>query len=467
MSTKTRKLLFYISALVFLIAAGPVLVYSFGYRFNWGSTFSLEPTGGLFIAARPNGTKIYVNDMLERETSFINSSVFIPSLTPELYTIRVEKPGYATWTKTLSVKPQIVTEVYATLIPLNAEPTILASNLSDNFLVSSPSGLQVVREVSATGTSTLRFYDIENNEFVAPSSTITHGFTDNLKELPKNFSWTSNSSSGVATYPNDWVLFAFASDSTVSASSLYEKSGLKEAFKTRPREIIARPNTSSQYYVIFDTDLQIWDTATKKLSPMLQDIAGLLVTDDRLYIMNAQSGLLYEAGLDGKNARQLTVVRMPGIKDARISKFQDYYILKSSSGMYFIDSTTGVPELLSEKAIEAKFNQNGRNLIWWDEHSVWIKWIASKEKWPHYQNIDEERLYTSESVIRDVYFYPRQDYIIVSTGTKVNILEFDGREEQRNIATLYSGKNPRIYVPARDKFVYVLDSGKLMQFKIE
>jgi len=122
---RKRRFLFYVSTLVFLIAAGPVILYTVGYRITW-STLSLQLTGGFFISTQPTNAIVTLDARRTETSSFLTGGLFIQNLTPTTYTVHVEKPGFWPWTKELTVQQQEVTEAHVMLTPKEPEGIMLA-----------------------------------------------------------------------------------------------------------------------------------------------------------------------------------------------------------------------------------------------------------------------------------------------------------------------------------------------------
>ncbi|MBU1016572.1 PEGA domain-containing protein [Patescibacteria group bacterium] len=92
-----------------LITAG-VVFYSEGWRFNTKNKV-LQKTGMLAIRSIPEGAKVYLNG---KTTTATNDT--IPSLTPGMYEIKVEKEGFEVWEKEIEIFPELVTDITAILI---------------------------------------------------------------------------------------------------------------------------------------------------------------------------------------------------------------------------------------------------------------------------------------------------------------------------------------------------------------
>jgi len=87
-----------------------VVFYSEGWRFN-AKDGIIQKTGMLAIRSTPEGAKVYLN---EKTATATNDT--IPSLTPGIYNIKVEKEGFETWTKEVEVFPELVTDITAVLV---------------------------------------------------------------------------------------------------------------------------------------------------------------------------------------------------------------------------------------------------------------------------------------------------------------------------------------------------------------
>lgn len=108
-----KKIAFYIASFLFLIIATiAVVLYGKGYNFSFGDgKISLLGTGLLTATSQPDGAGIYINDHL---TSATNNTV---SLSPGFYDIKIAKSGYFHWQKKIKIEKEVVSSVFALLIP--------------------------------------------------------------------------------------------------------------------------------------------------------------------------------------------------------------------------------------------------------------------------------------------------------------------------------------------------------------
>ncbi|MDA1334671.1 MAG: PEGA domain-containing protein [bacterium] len=111
-----RKLLFWASVVIFIFGVLPLILFSLGYRFSF-EEFKWLPAGGLSISSIPStGSRIYVDGELVQETNLFSRRAFLQGLTPGQYDVKIERDGYFSWSKNLTVLPEKVTDVRAVLV---------------------------------------------------------------------------------------------------------------------------------------------------------------------------------------------------------------------------------------------------------------------------------------------------------------------------------------------------------------
>lgn len=108
-----KRIIFYIATFIFLIVATiAVVLYGKGYNFSFGDgKIGILGTGLLAATSQPDGAGIYINNHL---TSATNNTI---SLSPGIYDIKIAKSGYFPWEKKIVVEKEVVSTVYALLLP--------------------------------------------------------------------------------------------------------------------------------------------------------------------------------------------------------------------------------------------------------------------------------------------------------------------------------------------------------------
>lgn len=114
LSLRTRRI---VSISFFLLFATVLVVTSFyasGYRIDG---WSLEGTGGVYVAVPVSGAEVSVNGEVVGTSGFLTKSFFIDDLAPGSYVLQVMGEGYYPWTKTMIVQRSFVTDTSAFMVP--------------------------------------------------------------------------------------------------------------------------------------------------------------------------------------------------------------------------------------------------------------------------------------------------------------------------------------------------------------
>lgn len=107
-----RKILFWVSFLVFAVLAPTLVFYSLGYKFNFQSN-GFQRTGAISVRSTPENAAVFINGRRLDETT----PHIIRDLLPNTYLLRVEKDDYYPYQLPVRVDSARVAEVQAVLIP--------------------------------------------------------------------------------------------------------------------------------------------------------------------------------------------------------------------------------------------------------------------------------------------------------------------------------------------------------------
>ncbi len=100
MEQKIRAALFYTSVVLFFILLPLVLLYSFGYKFDF-SKFHFAKTGLIYIKTAPDGARVYLNN---RYLARRSTPLSIEGLMPGRYKVALEFKGYYPWQQEVLVQ---------------------------------------------------------------------------------------------------------------------------------------------------------------------------------------------------------------------------------------------------------------------------------------------------------------------------------------------------------------------------
>lgn len=177
-----NRLLIFLATAGF-ITAGTILMirYAKGYRPTIQGT--IKGTGLLAANSFPPGAELYINDRLRSATDTTLN------LDPGSYQVRIQKDGYFTWTKTLTIEEELVTQTNATLFPVSPtlQPLTYTGALNP---VPAPDGSALVFAVASASASS------KNGLYVQDLSSGTLSFNRSARQISRstgNYDYTQAS----------------------------------------------------------------------------------------------------------------------------------------------------------------------------------------------------------------------------------------------------------------------------------
>jgi hypothetical protein len=144
LTTRQRSTSVLILAIVFILVAPIILLYSIGYRLD--DELSLQKTGGIFIHSDVANSSVFLDEKYLKDSGIFVRNTLIQDLTPNKeYKVEVHKEGYQSWIKTLFVYPSIVSEGRVLLLPNNFDKREIYKYLDENKIATStpPSKIQI------------------------------------------------------------------------------------------------------------------------------------------------------------------------------------------------------------------------------------------------------------------------------------------------------------------------------------
>lgn len=120
MKRKTRRILFAVSFLLFLVFGYVAILYAQGYKYSF-QDHRFVRTGAISLKVNTDA-KVYLDDKLAGSTSFLSNSFSRGGLVPHQHTVRVTQEGYTTWQKKALVQEGYLIDFPRVLIlPENEE----------------------------------------------------------------------------------------------------------------------------------------------------------------------------------------------------------------------------------------------------------------------------------------------------------------------------------------------------------
>ncbi|MBU1102184.1 PEGA domain-containing protein [Patescibacteria group bacterium] len=128
MTRGTRRIIFYLFVVIFIILTPPTILYSVGYSYDFQKQAFVQ-MGGIYLKSSPSDAQILINGKDSSVTPRL-----ISRLSPKIYNVSVVKDGFYPWQKNLEVSPTIVTEARNIfLFPKKIVPELVSTDATSTI----------------------------------------------------------------------------------------------------------------------------------------------------------------------------------------------------------------------------------------------------------------------------------------------------------------------------------------------
>ncbi len=222
---RKRQNAFIFLVLIFLVSLPFLYMYATGYRFDVEKPNALVSTGGLYIGVDRTGAEIFIDDELMRETRTFRKAFYAQGLDAGTHRVHVQKEGYHTWVKELSVSKHRVTVAEAFSMPVVPQVRVISEwqTATGSAVIQAPLlGASSTNQVVATSTTKHSAF-ILNDEFKLRAASFATTSTSTLQKskavqvisnmvssttVPVNTATTTIVSGGVKLFESEGDVFA-------------------------------------------------------------------------------------------------------------------------------------------------------------------------------------------------------------------------------------------------------------------
>lgn len=275
-----RRVLFFISTIVFLAIAPLIIFYSIGYQFS-AHTVDPVPVGVVSVETMPRRADVYVNSRLIGKTPRA-----VPNLLAGTADVSVKKDGYIPWEKRVPVEPGLVTDVTKVrLFPAKPARTTIVPEV--NLFVLSPNR-QLLAVVS--DTQTLTIVD-EAGQPVVP----TWQLTQPVQQLV----WSPNNASILLKYrTGTWAVI----DATGASQVIKPLPLLRSA-----KQVVWDPRVTDRLLIqTAGNILQAYNVTSGSSSVLARDVVTFAPSARMIYVAHS-TGTITEHTLQGTQTAALPI----------------------------------------------------------------------------------------------------------------------------------------------------------------
>ena len=367
--TKIRFLVLLATCVIVFSFATLIFMYAKGIRFNFEES-KVTPTGLLVVKSVPDGAEIYINGEFKNAT---NTNI---TLVPETYDIRIEKEGFFTWNKRLTIEKEAVTEVTAHLF--KSAPSLSATTLAG-----------------------------------AINPVPSRDFTKIAYIVPPTSNGTSLDNSGL------WII---------------EMVNLPLGFSRDPKRI-TDGNLSDTAFEWSPDGREILLTTTRGV--YLLPAGEFTTQNQRVNVISTKTEILAEWEKEKEKRLTAQLAKLPDKLEQVISK-QTYNVLFSPDEDMFV-YTASASATIEEKLITpvpgASSQKEERNI---KKGSTYVYDIKEDRNFLIDSNVSDLQIeggYNSQVNKRRLAWFPTSRHLILAEDGKIEIMDYDGTNRQ----SVYSG----------------------------
>ena len=384
MTKQTRRIILYISILLFAIFSAITVTYSLGYKYDFIDN-SWMKTGSFRVATNISGAEVYLNSKLIGETSFVTNNFSKGRFLPRIFEIRVQKDGYHSWQKNIEIKSGFFSD-YPSIVLVNNDLT---------------------KETVASAS-------------VDFGSILTSGF-----DLTGKYAYFV----GIQSSSRENLMFIDVSNPA----------------NNRIFENILRNYTGGKFliydqniYFLERNNVKVYNTQERMVSTLAGNVGSFYIDNGQnIFFINLRDRALYSQKI-GNTELKLISESLPN-EIIEIKKVQSinnsYYLLAlTSTGTEMLEYNPANAEFIKVRSDITDFilSPDRKKITLYNKNEIWVKWLADMASQPERRAGDEELITRFSQAILGVEWYKNSEYLIINTGGLIKFTELDSRGGKRN-----------------------------------
>lgn len=348
MTLKTRRLLFYGFAAIFLIGGTVLVLHSGGWLFDF-KNLKFNRAGGIYIETPMEEVTVKIGNVeLPVKSGFLKNSLLITNLSPKTYSVEIKKEDYQSWVKNLTVKPALVTQTCPVLLmPVEWTAKLIADNIEDFWIGpkysawKTKSGKLIVNNKSSVGDTFISWLYGGNSALIFSQQKKTY-FVVNINR----------------------------NNTTININLLFNN--LKEKNNNFNSEQIVgiSPHLFDGNKIIVQTAKKLYFLDFSKLSLetiLLEKPSSLFLTENNELMFLKQSNLYLfdilsrKSGIIGENMNKRP-------DDVGFSPDGEKIAVLVDKKLFYADRSTTTLKEISSSAVYFKFSPDSEKIAFWEEN---------------------------------------------------------------------------------------------------
>lgn len=462
-SNKARRIFFWVLVVLFIATAPVIIFYARGYRFNFRQGVFIY-AGSIAIKSNPQKVDIFIDGKPspKKKTNLINNSYHIDGIRPGEYLLEIKAPGYASWSKKISVHSGISTEFWNVLLAKSDyERTPYPSHEAEKFY-NSPNREFIAYTQYTNQELLVKVLDTRSSIAENVFSSIKYRFPEEEFEIyQENIEWSPQSDKIIIPAEADGTKHYFIVNIEDKGTA-----NLKDLAKTdKIRNVRWDSERRNSVFYISDNNLYRLSIDNLEIIPIAEGIASYDISSSAIYYFKISDGLVYMAAAkDGSDVSRVTASSPEGSngRDFRIIAYDEkrVAIFNSTDGLFIYNE--GELETYFRKLFPGinglQFSDDGKKLLFWNDFEIASYYVREWDVQPQRQENEIQQITRFSQKIRNVQWSKDYEHIIFTVGNEIKLIELDHRDH-KNLANLakLSTDNPRVMADFSDNKIYFTD----------
>lgn len=490
----TRRIIYTLMTMAFIASAAIILLFTFGYRFNFQNKVFIH-SGTITLKTTPRRVVILLNgkEIDSNAYDLINNSYNINGLKPGAYDLEVKSDGYAPWKKRIDVHSGIATEFWNVFLTKTVPDGERLDIVSPALYKVATSGEKILYSTRANGPLQIFMYSTKKGTlakvFEEPSNRkdacslefiefspredrailgIREGdrnsyfiaYLDKIESQGANTENLIRLDANLAVLSDSKVVFTGSKNvsGTPTPSPNPERSPLKIKLNSSSlgislEEYLQISQSSlpiKQFYnfkwldndnfcFVYESGLYGLSINKEEIVPILKDIRGYEISQERIFFMRPPSNLIFECDRNGEGITQITenMIDQDLAQEAQKYKLVVYdenriAIINGNKELYLFNNNSDEYQTfkkLSDNTDGVQFSDDGKKMLYFNENAIKVYYLREWEVQPKKSVGSNIELYRNESdKIRDAMWSKDYQHIIFALAGKIKIIELDTRD---------------------------------------
>lgn len=446
------------------------MYYSLGYKYdpNTGKTVQ---TGAIVLQTTLSDVSVEKNGEIVKQNGFLtnlfSNSVKIEGLDLGVYNIKVKKDGYYDWEKNIEVSASQLQFSSIVLIKTSYESNNVFEEAvyTDNGLWKTRDGKMIafLHKDADPAESGLFVVDIEAEERKLVANEQKLALIGEIQSVE----WSDGEKELIVKALDGETERYYLVDPEEENRIYLITNSVAEAVKSTEGE----PFYVFEDFIIFLSQNSIYsfnykDKQTRKIT---EGVTSFCKFQDSVYFFKTEESNrgLFSLNLNNLNY-ETKIAEMPDgyvkTEGFTTKKESNRFILIADNSLYLIDRDATVQKINSN-VNEAHFFNNGKRIIYFNNHEIWLYYTEDKLSQPEKEKGDNELINRFSADLNNVQIYQDEEHIIYREGSALKFAELDSRDK-RNIFNLLKNETELTFYSRSNNILYFVEEGKLKEIDL-